>query len=54
MSDGKESAHLFRVQIMVICDDHKAEQFEALLEEHMAGMKAEILRKLGMETHEEE
>jgi hypothetical protein len=52
MSDPEESAHIFQVQIVVVCDDHKAEQFEALLEEHLSKMRGEILRKLGLETDE--
>jgi len=54
MTDKDDSAHVFRVTIVVVCDDHKAEQFEALLEEHLGQMKAKILKKLGMETTEED
>lgn len=54
MIEREESAHVFKVTIVVVCDDHKAEQFEALLEEHLGQMKAKILKKLGMETTEED
>jgi hypothetical protein len=52
MTDKQEDAHVFRVTIVVVCDDHKAEQFEALLEEHLSEMKNKIMKKLGMETTE--
>lgn len=50
MSQPEDSVHVFRIQFVVICDDHKAEQFEALLEEHLEEMKAKIFKKLGMDT----
>ena len=52
MIEKDDEAHVFRVTIVVVCDDHKAEQFEALLEEHLSEMKNKIMKKLGMETTE--
>lgn len=52
MIEKEEGAHVFKVTIVVVCDDHKAEQFEALLEEHLNQMKTKIMKKLGMETTE--
>ncbi len=54
MSQPEDSVHVFRIQFVVVCDEHKAEQFEALLEEHLADMKVAILKKLDMDTSPEE